>query len=210
MSGTQIFVVALVAVVGALLLMFVAQRNRTPGLLKLGLGDAFNLELSLGSDDKDRAAKAAGDAGERIGLPGAEVASQVRGQVKDLQQVRLTRVLWVDDSPDNNVFEVVALTSLGIVITTASSNRAARTYLDAFSFDLVITDIGRGGDADDGGVLLRELRHSRPTLPVVVYTMRADEQRRALMADGARAVEDRPDGLIGAVLKHAASMVPVL
>ena len=63
-----------------------------------------------------------------------------------VESVSRTRVLWVDDNPDNNIEEYLMLRALGLTITQATSNTAADRYRARLAFDLVITDLGRGSD----------------------------------------------------------------
>jgi PleD family two-component response regulator len=60
--------------------------------------------------------------------------------------IRLRRILWVDDKPDQNLYETLALEQLGLAITKATASRAAFSYLGAQSYRVVITDLGRPGD----------------------------------------------------------------
>jgi CheY-like chemotaxis protein len=170
---------------------------------KLSLADLVKVELEFDSSQKTKVADAASKAAQTRGESGPQAAGQVRSDVETLLRVRLRRVLWVDDVPDNNVYECVALMEAGFVIATATSNDAARRYLAEASFDLVITDLGRGGRSDDGAALVREISAQRPNLPVVVYTGDAAKVRDDLKAAGAKAVEDQPGALIGAVLTIA-------
>jgi CheY-like chemotaxis protein len=167
---------------------------------KLSLADVIKVELEFDPAQKTKVADAAGKAAQARGESGPEAAGQVRTDVESLSRVRLRRVLWVDDAPDNNVYECVALMEAGFLIATATSNDAARRYLDETSFDLMITDLGRGGTTDDGAALVREISAQRPNLPVIVYTRDAAKARNDLKAAGAKAVEDQPGALIGAVL----------
>ncbi|MDW5614086.1 response regulator [Mycolicibacterium sp. D5.8-2] len=199
MSGTQIFIIALLLVVGVLALLLISMRSKTPTQAKLSVQNVFSLEFSVTPEDIDRAANAAGDAAEGRGQSSEEAATEVRSELAPFERLHLQRVLWVDDHPDNNVFEVLALMQLGFLITTATSNDAARRYLDEANFDLVITDLGRGS-SDDGINLVRELHGREEGPPVIVYTVNADERRDNLIKLGAMAVEDRPSALIGAAL----------
>lgn len=206
-SGSQIFVLALLLGIGVLGLMFTALRTRTPAAAELGVGNAFSFKISISPADKDKAAEAAGQAAHARGQSANHAADEVRRRVAPLQQVELVRALWVDDNPDNNVYENIALAHLGVLVTSAASNAAARAYLPEIPFDLVITDVGRGLSRDDGRTLIQNLHKERPELPVIVYTINAAERRDGLLADGAFAVEDEPHVLISAVLAALKELV---
>jgi CheY-like chemotaxis protein len=150
--------------------------------------------------DKDNATNAVAAAAEAHGQPRDKAAEQVRSALSQVTEVSLKRVLWADDRPENNINELTALANLGFVTTTVASNTAAKVFLEKMTFDLVITDLGRGDTEDDGAQLVTYLHSARPKLPVVVYTINADASRSALEAAGARAVEDRPDALIDKIL----------
>jgi CheY-like chemotaxis protein len=170
---------------------------------KLSVADLINVEFEFGPTQKTKVADAVSKAAEARGESGPEAAGQVRTDVESLSRVRLRRLLWVDDTPDNNVYECLALMDAGFLIVTATSNEAARLYLYETSFHLVITDLGRGGSPDDGAALVHEVSVNRPNLPVVVYTGDAAKVRDDLKAAGAVAVEDKPAALIAAVLRIA-------
>jgi hypothetical protein len=49
------------------------------------------------------------------------------------------RVLWVDDQPDNNPYETIALEKPGKFVTEATSTEAALHFLDRTDFTVLIT-----------------------------------------------------------------------
>lgn len=178
---------------------------RRPLLDIAARGTKFKLRFAgivvdVSADDKKTAIEAAEKAVQKHDQS-RRVSDQIRSQIADLQTVRLTRVLWVDDHPENNIYESKALLNLGFAITNVTSNEAARYCLAEAAFDLVITDIGRGSDPDNGAVLVAELHAEKPHLPVVVYTAHASKHRAGLVRAGATAVEDSPDALIGRALR---------
>lgn len=69
-----------------------------------------------------------------------------------LAQPRLatTRFLWIDDNPIGNSAELTILRDLGATIDLARSNDQARERLDAAVYDIVLTDIKRGPQGDEG------------------------------------------------------------
>ena len=116
----------------------------------------------------------------------------------------VSRLLWVDDHPDNNIYEVLMLEKLGISITTSTSTEAAMTYLENSPFDLLITDLGRGRDKDAGIHLVQEMRNRGYGLPAIVYSLDRgigrEEQARSLQIS---AFAVTPDQLLAAVLRVA-------
>jgi CheY-like chemotaxis protein len=126
------------------------------------------------------------------GLDLTEAAAEELVEPPAPEEIRATlirRILWTDDTPENNVFDVSALIKRGYEIRQVTSTNAALEALATSSFDAVITDMGRienGHFNPDAGLdLIRELRRRDDDLPVIVYTSpqtateRRDEIRRA-------------------------------
>jgi len=101
----------------------------------------------------------------------------------ELQAVRGSRVLWIDDKPHNVIGERRLLRALGIHVVMATSSEAAEATLNADNdFDLIVSDVQRLGDSHtvvggepihEGVNLVVKLRgHDDPTIrsmPVVFY-----------------------------------------
>jgi CheY-like chemotaxis protein len=200
MTGTEIFIVALVIIIAVLLVLVLALKYKIPAAVELSVHKALTLKVSLSPAEKDRAINDAAEAAKARGQSVEAATDVVRSKLSSVQQVRLKRVLWVDDHPDNNVYESLALMRLGFITTAATSNNAARTYLAEAYFDLIITDLGRDGTDDDGRRLIREQQTASRKIPLVVYTVKADERRSELVAAGAYAVVDEPGQLIASIL----------
>jgi PleD family two-component response regulator len=193
MTGTQIFITALVVIVAVLVVMLAALKLKTPATAELSIQKGLSLKVSVSPADKDRATEATVEAAKARGQSSDAAANIVRSKLSEVRQVHLKRVLWVDDHPDNNVYESLALMRLGFLITTATSNDAACRYLAEADFDAIITDFGGSG-------IVGVAQRASPPIPLVVYTVRADERREELVAAGALAVEDEPGALIVAML----------
>ncbi len=83
---------------------------------------------------------------------------------------RLSAILWVDDFPENNAFEVATMQRKGVQILQARSTHEALQHLERQDVDAVITDMGREGDGPDAGLdLLRRIGETRPGTPVLIY-----------------------------------------
>jgi CheY-like chemotaxis protein len=103
-------------------------------------------------------------------ITGAPPASPITAGVP-----KLRRVLWVDDHPENNAYEVDALERKGVNVTlersTADGLRAAGEASPPF--DAIITDMGRTTDGQErpeaGLELIRALTDHQISSPVVVY-----------------------------------------
>lgn len=115
--------------------------------------------------------------GSRAAAPeGASSIATAVEQIADAVQSerrRAPRILWVDDSPENNRLEERALKQLGVDIRVCLSTEEALLQLSREEFDLVITDLGRPGDHRAGYTLIDEMRKRGYDIPVVIYTARA-------------------------------------
>ncbi len=122
------------------------------------------------------------------------------------------RILWVDDNPTNNMFEVARLRGVGIAIDQVTSTDEALASLAHARYSKVITDMERV----EGGVthpkagleLMRRMKANDFVAPVFVYcSQRAvDVGRDALLAEGAAGVTASPLELfehLGLVGTHA-------
>ena len=106
-------------------------------------------------------------------------ASLVRHQAQSLIDLpNQKRVLWIDDLPEGNRFEIAALNKLQIEVLIARSTdeAMARIAADTEDFDLVISDWNRPGEPKHSGEpapaglrLLQRLKAAHKTMPVVYY-----------------------------------------
>ena len=110
----------------------------------------------------------------------------------------------MDDKPDQNLYETLALERLGLAITKATGSGAAFSYLGAQSYGIVITDLGRPGDDCAGIEFVRELQKRFPEVKVVVYTFGSSIPVDDLKHAGASAVVTTPQALLSAVVAELA------
>lgn len=95
-------------------------------------------------------------------------------------------MLWVDDNPDNNVFETEALQALGIEVDFEISTSEALRKLQKNDYDVVISDMARFEDEKAGYSLLVRLRDIRPGMPFILYSStNTPDQERATVSQGA-------------------------
>jgi CheY-like chemotaxis protein len=88
----------------------------------------------------------------------------------------LTKVLWVDDHPSNNVGLSYALQALGIVVVCVDSNRGIDdAFTSAGGFDLVITDMyrdpvgNRPAEPEGGLETVKMVQTHGGSIPVIIY-----------------------------------------
>jgi CheY-like chemotaxis protein len=112
-------------------------------------------------------------------------------------------VLWVDERPDTNRYEQAMLGALGMSVVVRTSSEEALSTLASRPFDLVVSDLQRGGDPVAGFGLLEAARASGHHLPCVFYVShpepeRAEEAKRL----GAVALTNQPTALLRAVARQ--------
>ncbi len=97
---------------------------------------------------------------------------------------RFRRVLWVDDNPSNNAYEIKKLRDAGLEVVLAESTAKAMETLtvSADGFDAVITDMGRTEDgryqATAGLTLIKQIRDMGEEKPIFVYAGRRGRELR--------------------------------
>jgi CheY-like chemotaxis protein len=108
-------------------------------------------------------------------------------------------VLWVDDNPDNILFEVRYLEHLGATVAHAASTAQALAHISSHETDLVISDMSRIEDGkwrSHAGIELLERaraqqeRGGRP-IPIIYYVgnrMQVPAEHRSLAAGYERAL----------------------
>ena len=82
---------------------------------------------------------------------------------------RVSRILWVDDRPENNVYERQAFESQGVEFSLALSTNEALEILGDNKYDAIISDMGRKEGPTEGYVLLDKLRKLGYKTPFFIY-----------------------------------------
>ncbi|XRQ13843.1 hypothetical protein ACN3XK_24045 [Actinomadura welshii] len=200
MSGIQQFIVACLVIALLAATIAVIVRRGLGGRVSLSLASIFDVQIEIDAADAD-AAKSAAEAAAKA--RGGEPTEDVGREIDGLRNVRLARVLWVDDNPDGNLYETVALEELGLFITKATSTEAATAYLGStLTFSMIISDIARDGDPNAGSELLASVAEEGGNTPVIFYTFGNESRHRELLDAGAVAVVQTPGDLVEAVLAH--------
>lgn len=124
-------------------------------------------------------------------------------------------VLWVDDHPSNNTLEVDYLKTRRIAVHLAESTEDAVKLLRMNSYQLVVSDLGRGDDRLAGLKLASMIRDRAKAVPVIIYTVRPnspagqEEQRRMVAEAGATDLALTPEEvrakIVGWISKQGAS-----
>lgn len=117
------------------------------------------------------------------------------------------RLLWVDDHPENNLYEVRFFENHRIAVHKVTGTADALRLLAMYSYDVVISDMGRGEDRLAGLKLAAQMRDRKDDTPLLIYTVRPDgaaeqEAQRHLVADaGAQGVVVTPQEVRSVILK---------
>jgi CheY-like chemotaxis protein len=115
-------------------------------------------------------------------------------------------ILWVDDLPDNNVYERKALEAFGMKFTLALSTDEALKKLAAHRFAAVISDMGRREGPREGYVLLDKIRQQGNLVPVFFYaSSNAPEHKRETEEHGGQGCTNDAQELFQMVTKELIS-----
>jgi CheY-like chemotaxis protein len=99
-------------------------------------------------------------------------------------QASLGRILWVDDNPTNNAFEINRFHEAGYGTILAKSTAEGLKVFDQnrTSIIAVITDMGRTEDdqyrPEAGKTFIEHIRRIDPAIPIIVYSWTLSEQQR--------------------------------
>ncbi|MGB5972000.1 MAG: response regulator, partial [Nodosilinea sp.] len=110
-------------------------------------------------------------------------------------------ILWVDDRPNNNIYERRALEALGISLVAATSTDEALKHLSRKRFDVIISDMGRPPDPRAGYTLLDKLQAAGDKTPFIIYAgSRASKHVAESRQRGALGCTNNANGLFEMVL----------
>lgn len=120
---------------------------------------------------------------------------------KQVLQRWKNRILWVDDRPENNVYERQAFEAQGIQFSLALSTDDAIENLKSNKYAAIISDMGRKEGAKEGYVLLEKIRSSGNNTPFYIYAgSNAPEHKRMARENGAQGCTNRAQELYQLVM----------
>ena len=97
------------------------------------------------------------------------------------------KILWVDDRPENNVYERKAMESMGLEFTLALSTNEALDVLSTRRFAAIVSDMGRKEGPREGYTLLEALRTRDKSTPFFIYAgSNAPQHQREAALRGAQ------------------------
>jgi len=166
---------------------------------------APGVELSVERASEAAAALGAASTGKgELPSSPSEVAAAISRASESRDSLSSAQILWVDDHPENNVYERQALSALGVRFSLARSTKKALEMLRTQHFQLIISDLGRQSededDTDAGLTLLGEIQKRGIHIPYLIYAgRRAAIDAERIKAAGATASIYSPTILLGTV-----------
>ncbi|WMN10732.1 response regulator [Marivirga salinae] len=116
------------------------------------------------------------------------------------------KVLWVDDRPENNVYERKAFESQGIEFSLAQSTNEAMENLKNNKYAAIISDMGRKEGSQEGYVLLEKLRKSGKQTPYFIYACsNSHEHKMMALERGAQGSTNSAQELYEMVMNRIAN-----
>ena len=132
-----------------------------------------------------------------------EIIRIVSGTKKAISsENRKNRVLWVDDRPDYNLYELQAFEKQGLEFELVTSTNDAIQILKQEEFAVIISDMKRKEDLHAGYTLLDQLKLSGNSTPVVIYTGLSSVDKRKAREHGALGITHKPQELFRLVMKE--------
>ncbi|WP_158808740.1 response regulator [Beijerinckia sp. L45] len=136
--------------------------------------------------------------------------SDIEGVVKSVESavtlvresVRNPLVLWVDDNPDNNIYERKALESVGVQFVLSENTDDALSKLSHSKFRAVISDMGRREGPREGYMLLDQIRKRGDKTPVFFFaSSNSWEHKRETLEHGGQGCTNDGQELFDMVTK---------
>ena len=118
------------------------------------------------------------------------------------KSAKKSRILWVDDRPENNVLERRTLERYGVEVLVALSTDQAMALLETNDISLIISDMGRKEGPNEGYVLLEKVRKTNQTIPYYIFAGSSDPKYDVeAKKRGAQASTGYSDVLLDMVIK---------
>ena len=126
-----------------------------------------------------------------------------------MRQLSKTRILWVDDHPENNTYQRNALEALGIRFTIVTSTEIALKELKSKEFDAIISDMDRSPDKVAGYTLLDEVKAMNINVPFILYARggNREERKKDALRKGAFASVSGPQTLFETVINALENLI---
>jgi CheY-like chemotaxis protein len=113
-----------------------------------------------------------------------------------------SHVLWVDDRPDNNIYERRAFESVGLRFTLALSTNEALDLLKHNKYVAIISDMGRREGNREGYVLLDAICRQGDQTPFILYSgSNLPEHKQEAFGHGGQGATNNPQELYQIMMK---------
>ncbi len=156
---------------------------------------AMGVEFSFIRDSIDAAIKLAEKSPQwKVDVPRRDKEQALHRTKSHLKILKNAQILWVDDHPENNINESRMFRQLKADVDTAQNTEEALRMAKAKRYDLVISDMSRGEEADAGLDFLAKFRQGDKYTPVVFYIGVFDPQEGT--PPGSFGITNRPDELL--------------
>ncbi len=120
-----------------------------------------------------------------------------------------SRILWVDDRPENNTYERQAFEAVGLAFTLALSTEEAFQQLAQRQYAAIISDMDRREGPREGYVLLDRLRREGDRTPLFFYaSSNSLEHRRETREHGGQGCTNNPQELFEMVTRAVVTRRP--
>lgn len=131
-----------------------------------------------------------------VNLSTGDLGRASRRLANSVDLLRNCRLLWVDDCPDRIVIESKLLEEAGVSITRVKTTEKAIEELDAHNYDVIVSDIRRGGDPV-AGLSFAALLTQRQNSPMLVFYV---EELRRPTPETAFGITNDPSELVHLLL----------
>lgn len=133
-----------------------------------------------------------------------DIANELRDSASKNSRQRNTKrkeILWVDDNPDNNLYERYLFEASGITVTSAQSTDEAINLLNSHRYFAVISDMQRKEGGEAGIALLQKIRNMNNQTPFFIYTgNKTPQKEEKTKENGGQGCTDNPEELYKMVL----------
>lgn len=186
-SGVRILRIVIWPAVALILGLFALWYYHTQQtiLTEISVAKVMTIKFNLLAAEHDRLALGGNPDGVSGSAPSTLApvapAAKVTAVADSAAKVELSgsRVLWVDDNPQNNAYEQRALSALGIQFDAALSTKEALEKLAKTRYDLVISDYSRRDDSQGGLTLIDDLKRISNAPPIIIYSSGWSPEREA-------------------------------
>jgi CheY-like chemotaxis protein len=133
-----------------------------------------------------------------------EAVSRSRSiKVSHAGDIWMNKILWIDDRPENNIYEREAFKARGIEFDLALSTDEAIDLLRRNKYAAIISDMRRKEGFQEGYVLLEKIRESGNSIPFFIYAGSNDPEHKLMAAEcGAQGSTNRPNELFEMVMNR--------